>query len=176
MQSKRCRWLFSITKSSSYFLKVLCIKTYYYQVTIWGGSPGLVVMGGDSWSEGRGFESWHRKLDGYFFTHICCLNCNFSSKRPKINDKRGRGWPIFKKFDFTQVKHFHESLRLLWDIADSALKQNIKDALKRRFLKKESFGKVLGSGIIERSSWRSQFKFRSSLQFCRKIVIEKKRK
>ena len=102
-----------------------------------GGSPGLVVMGGDSWSEGCGFESWHRKLDGYFFTHICCLNCNFSSKRPKINDKRGRGWPIFKKFDFTQVKHFHESLRLLWDIADSALKQNIKDALKRRFLKKE---------------------------------------
>ena len=114
-----------------------------------GGSPGLVVMGGDSWSEGCGFESWHRKLDGYFFTHICCLNCNFSSKRPKINDKRGRGWPIFKKFDFTQVKHFHESLRLLWDIADSALKQNIKDALKKRFLKK---GK-LRQGFGVRNHW-----------------------
>ena len=29
-----------------------------------GGSPGLVVMGGDSCSEGRGFESQRRKLDG----------------------------------------------------------------------------------------------------------------
>ena len=31
-----------------------------------GGSPGLVVMGGDSCSEGRGFESQHRILDGHF--------------------------------------------------------------------------------------------------------------
>ena len=36
----------------------------------WGGSPGLVVMGGDSCSKGRGFESQHRILDGYFFTLI----------------------------------------------------------------------------------------------------------
>ena len=34
-----------------------------------GGSPGLVVMGRDSCSEGRGFESRHRILDGHFF-HI----------------------------------------------------------------------------------------------------------
>ena len=31
-----------------------------------GGSPGLVVMGRDSRSEGRGFESRHRILDGHF--------------------------------------------------------------------------------------------------------------
>ena len=37
-----------------------------------GGSPGLVVMGRDSRSEGRGFESRHRILDGHFFTYICC--------------------------------------------------------------------------------------------------------
>ena len=30
-----------------------------------GGSPGLVVMGGDSCSEGCGFESQHRILDGH---------------------------------------------------------------------------------------------------------------
>ena len=30
-----------------------------------GGSPGLAVMGGDSCSEGRGFESQHRILDGH---------------------------------------------------------------------------------------------------------------
>ena len=34
-----------------------------------GGSPGLVVMGRDSHSEIRGFESPHRILDGYF-SHI----------------------------------------------------------------------------------------------------------
>ena len=35
-----------------------------------GGSPGLVVMGGDSCSEGRGFESRRRILDGHnIFSH-----------------------------------------------------------------------------------------------------------
>ena len=34
-----------------------------------GGSPGLVVMGGDSLSKGRGFESQCRILDGHF-SHI----------------------------------------------------------------------------------------------------------
>ena len=33
-----------------------------------GGSPGLVVMGGDSCFEGCGFESHHRILDGYLKT------------------------------------------------------------------------------------------------------------
>ena len=37
-----------------------------------GGSPGLVVMRGDSCSEGCGFESQHRILNGHFFTLICC--------------------------------------------------------------------------------------------------------
>ena len=31
-----------------------------------GGSPGLVVMGGDSRSKGRGFESQRQILDGHF--------------------------------------------------------------------------------------------------------------
>ena len=31
-----------------------------------GGSPGLVVMGRDSRSEGCGFESRHYILDGHF--------------------------------------------------------------------------------------------------------------
>ena len=31
-----------------------------------GGSPGLVVMGRGSRSEGRGFESWYHILDGHF--------------------------------------------------------------------------------------------------------------
>ena len=31
-----------------------------------GGSPGLVVMGEDSYSEGCGFESQHHQMDGHF--------------------------------------------------------------------------------------------------------------
>ena len=51
-----------------------------------GGSPGLVVVGRDSRSESHGFESWHRILDGYFFTYICCKNCIVCLKSTKIND------------------------------------------------------------------------------------------
>ena len=37
------------------------------------GSSCLVVMGGDSRSEGRGFESQFRILAGLFFILICCI-------------------------------------------------------------------------------------------------------
>ena len=37
-----------------------------------GGSPGLVLIGGDSRSEGSGFESQCRIWDGYFFSLIFC--------------------------------------------------------------------------------------------------------
>ena len=52
------------------------------------GSPGLVVMGGDSRYEGRGFESRCRILDGYCFIWICCkIVLMFVWKRTR--------WPIF---------------------------------------------------------------------------------
>ena len=35
-----------------------------------GGSPGQVVMGGDSCSEGHGFESHHHTLDGIFHIYL----------------------------------------------------------------------------------------------------------
>ena len=47
------------------------------------GSPGLLVMGGDSCSEGCEFESKHRVLDGHFFKFICWKNCNVCLKRRK---------------------------------------------------------------------------------------------
>ena len=56
---------------------------------------GPVVMGRESRSKGRGFESWHRKLDGHFFTYICCKNCNVCLKRPKINEKEAGVGPFF---------------------------------------------------------------------------------
>ena len=46
-----------------------------------GGSPGLVVMGGDSRSKGCEFESWHSILDGHIFTFICCKTCNVFLKK-----------------------------------------------------------------------------------------------
>ena len=66
-----------------------------------GGSPGLVVMGGDSCSEGHGFESQHHILDGYF-SHLFVVKFVMivgkdENKRkeagndPFFNSKRG-GW------------------------------------------------------------------------------------
>ena len=56
-----------------------------------------MVMGVDSRSKGRGFESQRRILDGHFFTLICCKNCIVYLKRPKINEKEAGVGPIFKK-------------------------------------------------------------------------------
>ena len=62
------------------------------------------------WSSGYGRRlmfrmSWVQILSPYtgwtFFTYIGCKNCNdVCLKRPKINDKRGLGWPIFLKWPF----------------------------------------------------------------------------
>ena len=58
------------------------------EATLCGGS-GLVVMGCDSQTEGRGFKSQHRILDGDLF-HInlfAKIEWTFVWKRPKINLK-----------------------------------------------------------------------------------------
>ena len=55
-----------------------------------------MVMGDNSCLKGRGFESQHHILDGYFFTLIFCKNCIFSLKLPKINEKEAGVGP-FKK-------------------------------------------------------------------------------
>ena len=77
----------------------MCSIIYFGFVTnttALGGSPGQVVMGRDSLPEGRGFESWHRILDGHFFTYIRCKNCNHVClKRPKINKKEAGVGPFF---------------------------------------------------------------------------------
>ena len=57
-----------------------------------GGSPGLVVMGGDSCTEGRGFDSHLHVLDGYISHILVAKKCN-------VCLKRGRVWPIFKQQD-----------------------------------------------------------------------------
>ena len=59
--------------SKPLFLAVIFSRNSHIKVFgFW--AAGLVVMGGDSNSEGHGFESRHRILDGHFFTFICCKN------------------------------------------------------------------------------------------------------
>ena len=62
-----------------------------------GGNPGLVVMGDDSCLKCCGFESWHRVLDGHFFTLICCKSCIVCLKRRKINEKEAGNGTFLKK-------------------------------------------------------------------------------
>ena len=52
-----------------------------------GRSPGLVIMGDDWCSKGRGCESMHWILDGHFFTLNYCTNCIAFLERLKINEK-----------------------------------------------------------------------------------------
>ena len=56
--------------------------------------PGLVVMGRDSRSERRGFESQHRIQDGHF-SHIFVVKLHCLFEKTENKQKRGLGWPIF---------------------------------------------------------------------------------
>ena len=85
------------------------------------GSPGLVVMGRDSRSKGRRFESQHSILDGHFFTNICCKNWNVCLKRPKINKKEVRSGPLKNQKKGTHLlrKGKHQSTGLGFGTQDS---------------------------------------------------------
>ena len=55
-------------------------------------------MGRDSLSEGHGFESHHRIMDGHFLAYNCCKNCYYVClKRPNINEKEAGVGPFLKK-------------------------------------------------------------------------------
>ena len=65
-------------------------------VFLMGGSPGLVVMGGDSCSKDCGFESQHRILYGHF-SQLFAVNIVVFVRKDENKRKTGRGWPIFAK-------------------------------------------------------------------------------
>ena len=52
-----------------------------------GGSPGVVVMGGDSYSKGREFKPQHCILDGHFFTYLFVVKFVMCVQKTKINEK-----------------------------------------------------------------------------------------
>ena len=64
-------------------------------VFVKGGSPGLVVMGGDSWSKGRGFKSQHCMLDGHF-SHLFVAGIVMFVRKEGNKRKRGRDGPFLK--------------------------------------------------------------------------------
>ena len=68
-------------------------------ILIWAGA----LVGDDSGSRVRGFESQHRILDGHFFTFVCCKNSIVCLKKAANKRKRGRGWPIYKTQFFWNV-------------------------------------------------------------------------
>ena len=61
----------------------------------WLVQTGLVVMGGDSCSDGHGFESQHRILDGHFLHWFVVKIVSLFVEKTKINKKRGRGMAHF---------------------------------------------------------------------------------
>ena len=79
-------------------------------------------MGDGSCTLSRGFESRRRILDGDLdISHIDCKYCIVCLKRPKINKKRGRVWPIKKSQDINS----NESSLLQVEI------NNFRDAFER---------------------------------------------
>ena len=72
-----------------------------YNITKWkGGTTGLVVMGGDSYSKGHEFESWHHILDGHFFTYLIVVKFVMCIWKDENKWKRGRVGP----FNITKAK------------------------------------------------------------------------
>ena len=81
-EARHWNLLFLPQKDSQFLLNVsLYTNKWKLIICFAGGSSGLVVIGGDSCSEGCGFKSQHRLLDGYFSQIDVCL------KIPKIKNK-----------------------------------------------------------------------------------------
>ena len=61
-----------------------------------------MVMGGDSRSEGRGFESWRQILDGHFFTNICYKNLYCLFEKTKNKRKEAGVGPFFNMLSWNR--------------------------------------------------------------------------
>ena len=70
-----------------------------------GGSLGLVVMGDDSCSRGRGFESRRCILDG-IFPHTNC--CKKTKKRPRLAHLKKISCEVYFRLISCTVNHSTE--------------------------------------------------------------------
>ena len=88
-------------------LKSISVSLRFYLKMSWiRREPRSSGYGRRLMSEGCGFESQHRRLDGHFFTYICCKNCNICLKRPKINENEAKVGPFLKTV-------FHQNMKLI---------------------------------------------------------------
>ena len=71
-----------------------------------GGSTGLVVTGGDSWSEGRGFESQLSNYTGWTF----CTYTMFVGKDENKRKEAGDGPLFFQKCDVKFVHYLEQEI------------------------------------------------------------------
>ena len=79
-----------------------------------GGSAGLVVMGGDSRSTGRGFESQHWILDGHFSHYIVVkLYCFIVKDRREDQFKKQKRPVLATKTFFERGREFESWNRVL---------------------------------------------------------------
>ena len=72
----------------------MMLHLFFQQLKILGRSPGLMVMGGDSCSEGCEFKSLHCILDGHF-SHIFVEKNVMCVTKTKINKKEAGVGPFY---------------------------------------------------------------------------------
>ena len=70
--------------------------TIFFSVKTEGGSPGLVIMGGDSCSKGREFESQHCILDGHI-SHLFVITIVMFVWKDKNKQKKAEDGPFFSQ-------------------------------------------------------------------------------
>ena len=86
-----------------------CVAVPTQKISRLGGSPGLVVMGGYSCSEGHGFKSQHRMLDGHFSNWFVDKIVMFVCTADENKQKEAGDGP-FKKC--TTVRNSHSRLNV----------------------------------------------------------------
>ena len=74
-------------------------------------------MGGESCSEGCGFESQHCILDGHF-SHIFVVKIVMFVWKDENKLKRGRGWPFFNSF--SQIENLKLTLPIYSSVQESS--------------------------------------------------------
>ena len=87
-----------------------CFRGRSNKCCLLGGSPGLVVMGGDSCSKGCEFESQHRMMDRHLFTFICCKNCYVGFEKTKIMEEEADDGLFFKKCCLIEPYQFLDNI------------------------------------------------------------------
>ena len=97
-----------------------------------GGSPGLVVMGGDLCSKGCGFESWRHIMDGHnIFSHKFVVRIVMFVWKDKNKRKTGQDGPFFIKIVWTYYQPLTSHVyKAASDVVGSVVKSYLGKSLE----------------------------------------------